>query len=339
MISRFIKNDQTLKKWNRFKSHKAGFFSVWAIIILCFLSFTAEFWANSKPLYLNYKGTSYFPVFKEYSAKEFGITDTLTVEYKKLKLEKDDSVIWPIIKWDPYESNKTVETYPSAPSKENLLGTDDRGRDVLARLLYGLRYSISYAILVWFITFTVGTILGGLQGYFGGWTDLIGQRVSEILSTVPQFFLLVILVAIFSPSLFLLVLISSIFGWIGIAQYVRAEFLKNRQREYVEAARSIGVSHFGIFVKHILPNSLAPIITFSPFVITISIVGLASLDYLGFGLTPPTPSWGELLAQAHKNITIGWWLAVFPSLALFIILTMFNFVGEAVRDALDPHKT
>ena len=190
--------------------------------------------------------------------------------------------------------------------------------------------------MVWVITFIIALILGGIQGYKGGWVDLLGQRVTEVLSTVPQLFLLIILIAIFQPSLTLLVVITSLFGWIGISQYVRAEFLKNRRQEYVEAARSLGVGHVGIFLKHILPNSLSPIITFSPFVIAGGITALASLDYLGFGLTPPTPSWGELLAQAQNNFTIAWWLAWFPSLALFSILTMFNFVGEAVRDALDP---
>ena len=190
--------------------------------------------------------------------------------------------------------------------------------------------------MVWVITFIIALILGGIQGYKGGWVDLLGQRVTEVLSTVPQLFLLIILIAIFQPSLTLLVVITSLFGWIGISQYVRAEFLKNRRQEYVEAARSLGAGHVGIFLKHILPNSLSPIITFSPFVIAGGITALASLDYLGFGLTPPTPSWGELLAQAQNNFTIAWWLALFPSLALFSILTMFNFVGEAVRDALDP---
>lgn len=338
LIENRIKNEETLKKWKAFKAHRTGYYSIWIILALCFFSFTAEFWANSKPIYLSYKGESYFPVFKDYSVTEFGITDTMAIDYRNLKLDKGDSIVWPLFKWDPYESNKKVDDYPSAPTGSNIMGTDDRGRDVFARLLYGLRYSIAYAILVWILTFIIGTIIGGFQGYVGGRVDLIGQRITEILSTIPYLFLLIILIAVFEPSLTLLVVITSLLGWISISMYMRAEFLKNRKREYVEAARAIGASHKRIFLKHILPNSLAPIITFSPFVIAGGISSLAALDYLGFGLTPPTPSWGELLAQAQKNFTIGWWLALYPSLALFSVLTMFNFIGEAVRDAMDPHK-
>ncbi len=336
LIENRIKNEETLKKWLAFKRRKTGYYSIWIILIFCFFSFTAEFWANSKPLYLNYQGSSYFPIFKEYSVKEFGITDTMQVDYRSLKLKKGDAIVWPIFAWDPYESNQKVDEYPSPPSMKNLFGTDDRGRDVLTRLLYGLRYSIGYALGVWIITFIVGTIIGSIQGFYGGWFDLLGQRVTEVFSTVPVLFLLIILISVFEPNLTLLIIISSIFGWIGISGYMRAEFLKNRKREYVEAARAIGVGHVKIMLRHILPNSLGPIVTFSPFVIAAGISGLASLDYLGFGLTPPTPSWGELLAQAHKTFT--WWLILFPFMALTGTLVLFNFVGEAVRDAMDPHK-
>ncbi len=338
MIEKRIKSEETLKKWRAFKSHKTGYFSVWLILIMCFFSFTAEFWANSKPVYLSYQGKSFFPVVKDYAVSEFGITDTMQVDYRTLKLSEGDIIIWPIIKWDPFESNKKVDDYPAPPSGQNLMGTDDRGRDVLTRLLYGLRYSIGYAIGVWIITFIIGTILGSIQGYYGGAWDLVGQRMTEILSTVPTLFLLIILIAVFEPSLTLLIVISSFFGWISISIYMRGEFLKNRKREYVEAARAIGLGHMKIIFRHILPNSLGPIITFSPFVIAGGISGLAALDYLGFGLAPPTPSWGELLAQAQKNFTIGWWLALYPFIALFTVLVAFNFVGEAVRDAMDPHK-
>lgn len=338
MIKEWIKNEETLKKWNAFKKRKTAMISLWIILISCFFSFTAEFWANSKPLVLKYKDTVYFPVFKEYSVKEFGITDSMHIDYRALEVGENDFVIWPLIKWNPYESNKSIDSYPGKPTAENLMGTDDRGRDVLTRLLYGLRYSIAYSFFVWLITFLVGTILGGIQGYLGGRVDLYGQRAIEVFNTVPQFFLLIILISVFQPSLTLLIFISSVFGWISISYYIRAEFLKNRKREYVEAARAIGASHMQIFFKHILPNSLAPLITFSPFVLAGNITALASLDYLGFGLTPPTPSWGELLAQAQKNFTIGWWLALFPSFALFSTLTMFALIGEGVRDAMDPHK-
>lgn len=338
MIEKFIKNEDSLKKYRRFKSKKLAVLSCWVILISCFLSFTAEFWANSKPVYLSYQSKSYFPVFKTYHPSEFGDSNKLVMDYKSLKLSENDSVIWPLIKWDPYESNKLVESYPSAPTLVNLMGTDDRGRDILSRLLYGLRYSIVFAVMVWLITFLVGTVLGGLMGYFGGRVDFWGQRIVEVLSTVPQFFLLIIIISIFKPSLTLLIFITSLFGWISISYYVRGEFLKNRKKEFVEAAKAIGSGHGRIFFKHILPNSLSPIITFSPFVIAGNITALASLDYLGFGLNPPTPSWGELLNQAQKHFTVGWWLAVYPSLALFLTLTMLSLIGEGVRDALDPKE-
>lgn len=334
----FLKNTESEKKWNAFKRRKPAYISMYLILIFSFFSFTAEFWANSKPLFLKYNGEVYFPVFKDYKASDLKIKNSLSISYRELELGKGDIIIWPIIPWDPYESNKKVDSYPSEPTSVNLMGTDDRGRDVLSRLLYGLRYSILYAIFVWVITFFVGVILGGLQGYLGGRVDLYGQRMTEVLSTVPQLLLLIIIISVFQPSMFLLIFITSLFGWIPISYYMRAEFLKNRKREYVEAARSLGAGHFRIFFKHILPNSLGPIITFSPFAIAANITSLASLDYLGFGLTPPTPSWGELLAQAQNNFTIGWWLALYPSLALFFTLTMFSLIGEGVRDAMDPYK-
>lgn len=338
MIERFIKNDDTLKKWRRFKSHKLAVISAWLIGVALFFSFTAEFWANSKPLYLNFQGKSYFPVMVNYHPTEFGEEKTMVTNYRELELdeERGDWVIWPVIQWDPYESNKEVEVYPSEPSSDNWLGTDDRGRDILTRLLYGLRYSITFAFLVWVLTFVVGTVLGGLMGYFGGRTDFWGQRIVEVLSTVPQFFLLIIIISIFNPTLILLVVLSSLFGWISISYYVRGEYLRNRKKEFVEAARAIGAGHTRIFFKHLLPNSLSPIITFSPFVIAGNITALASLDYLGFGLTPPTPSWGELLNQAQKHFSEGWWLAAYPSLALFLTLTILSLIGEGVRDAMDP---
>lgn len=338
MIERFIKNDLTLKRWRIFKKNKRAVLCSWIILILCLLSFTAEFWANSKPIVFSHNKKLYFPVFKDYSVKEFDIEDSLQVDYRELAKNQDSWALWPVIKWNPLESNKEIDEYPGAPSGENFLGTDDRGRDILARILYGFRYSITFAVLVWFLNFVVGTLLGGLMGYIGGRVDFYGQRAVEVLSTVPQFFLLIILISVFQPSLFLLVLISSIFGWIPISYYVRGEFLKNRRQEYVEAARAIGTKNTGIFFKHILPNSLGPIITFSPFAIAGNITALASLDYLGFGLNPPTPSWGELLSQAQQNFTTSWWLALFPSLALFVTLVCMNLIGDGVRDALDPRK-
>lgn len=336
MIEKFLKNEDSLKKWRRFKSRKLAVISCWIIGLACFFSFTAEFWANSKPLLLKFDNRWYFPVLVDYHPSTFGDVQSLVTDYRSLELDDDDLVLWPPVRWNPYESNTEVGTYPSEPTRDNLMGTDDRGRDIFTRLLYGLRYSITFAVLVWLITFACGTVIGGVMGYFGGRMDFWGQRVVEVLSTVPQFFLLIIIISIFKPSLILLVILSSLFGWISISYYVRGEYLKNRKKEFVEAALALGAGHGRIFFKHLLPNSLSPIITFSPFVIAGNITALASLDYLGFGLTPPTPSWGELLNQAQKHFTEGWWLAIYPSLALFFTLTMLSLIGEGVRDAMDP---
>lgn len=338
MIEKYlISSDLTLKRWRRFKKRKVSVFASICILLMILITLTAPMIANNKPIYLNYNGNSYFPIFKVYSPDDLGVKGLLFVEYRKIEMSDDDFAIWPLIKWDPFESNKEVDSYPSPPTSRNLLGTDDRGRDVLTRIIYGLRPSLIYSVTVWLITTIVGIIAGGVMGFFGGRVDLVGQRIVEVLSTVPQFFLLIILISIFNPSMLMLVGVSSLFSWIGISYYVRGEFLKNRKREFVEAARSMGASNRTIIFKHILPNSLTPIITYAPFVLAMNILSLASLDFLGFGLEPPTPSWGELMAQAQRYYTIAWWLAVFPFLALFTTLTLFNLIGDGVRDAMDPN--
>ncbi len=337
MLEKYIFNTTiSRKRYRIFKNNKTAFFSLIILTTLIILTFFSTWIANSKPLYMVYKNQSYFPLFVEYTVDDFNIQDTLEVDYRSLQFEGEDFAIWPVIQWNPFESNTQVDEYPAPPSPANLLGTDDRGRDVLTRLIYGFNYSFLFAISVWLISLFIGTILGGIMGYFGGKVDFIGQRIVEIYSTTPTFFLIIILVSIFSPSLLLLVFINCLFAWIGISYYVRAEFLKNRNREFVEAARSLGASHIRIIFKHILPNSLTPIITFAPFTIAGEIVGLAGLDYLGFGLQPPTPSWGELLSQAHKHYSVAWWLAVYPSIALFVVLVLLNFIGQGFRDAMDP---
>ena len=308
-------------------------------MVMVILTLIAPILANNKPLVLKYDRSWYFPVFKDYPAKLFAQDENLYVNYRKLNLKEDEMVIWPPIPWNPYESNESVATYPSPPSGLNWMGTDESGRDVAARLLYGFFYSITYAILVWFLSLLIGTVLGGMMGFFGGWFDIIMQRCVEVFSTIPVLFLLLILVSIFTPNLLWLIFISTIFGWIGISYYIRAEFLKNRKREYVEAAKALGAGRWKIIFKHILPNSLTPVITFAPFVISGHILALAGLDYLGFGLPIPTPSWGELLNQAQRHFSVAWWLAVFPFLAFFVTLTLLNLVGEGIRDAMDPNMT
>ncbi len=339
MIERLISNDLTLKRWRRFKARKSAFYSLIAFLLMVFATLTAPMIANNKPIYLSYEGNSYFPVFVDYHPKDFGISNTLVVNYKKLQLSEDDGALWPIIRWNPFESNEEVYSYPSKPTGTNIMGTDESGRDVFARILYGFKYSISYAFLVWLLSLILGVSFGGVMGYFGGRVDMVGQRLVEVFSTIPTFFLLLILISIFTPNMLLLVTISSVFGWVPISYYVRGEFLKNRKREFVEAARSMGARNRVIIFKHILPNSMVPVITFAPFVISNNVISLSMLDYLGFGLPVPTPSWGELLAQAQKHFTVAWWLAVYPAGALFSTLTLLNLIGEGVRDAMDPNMT
>lgn len=326
------------RRWKQFKSQKRAVISLALLIIISFFSFTSELWSNSCPLAMKIQDRWYFPVLKDYSPSEFGLTDEVVMDYHDYQPPAGSKVYWPLNHWGPFETNKTVDSYPSPPTKRNVFGTDDRGRDIFARLLYGYRYSIGYAATVWLLTTFLSIALGGMMGYFGGWVDMIGQRTVEVLSTIPFLFLIIILVSIFEPSMTMLIILTSIFSWIGLSYYVRGEFLKNRKYEYVEAARSVGAGHMRLIFRHILPNSLTPVITFSPFIIASHILGLASLDYLGFGLRAPTPSWGELLNQAEKNFTVAWWLAVYPSVALLLTLVLLALIGDGVRTAFDPKR-
>ncbi len=325
----------TGRRWRSFKKEKVSVGSLILLLVLCFVSFTAEFWANNKPIYMKINGKSYFPVFKKYHPSDFGFEGDFKSDYREIAL-KADTVIWPIIKWSPNETNKTPKIYPSPPSSENYFGTDDRGRDVLTRILYGFRYSMVYALSVWLISTLLAILIGGTMGFFTSWIDLVGQRIIEILETVPTLMILLILVSIFAPNLAWLVLISCVFGWMALARYVRAEFLRLRKMPFVEFAQAQGTSNFRIIFIHILPNALTPVITFAPFMIAGDIYSLSALDYLGFGLPPPTPSWGEMLSQAKANVTIAWWLSVFPSLALFFTLLLLTFLGTGLRRAFDP---
>ncbi|MBK9040512.1 MAG: ABC transporter permease subunit [Bdellovibrionales bacterium] len=336
MIERYIQNELTLKRWRRFKQMRRSVVSIWVLGFLLFLSLTAEIWSNSKPIAMKYRGHLYFPVFKTYHPTEFGQTDIYVTNYRRLEMSFDDWVVWPLVRWDPLESNNGLASYPAPPTSQNWFGTDDRGRDVLSRLIYGFRYSIGFSVLAWFFSYFLGVIFGSIMGFMGGKSDLIGQRVVEVFESVPVFILLITLVSIFGAGLWTLVIFTSVFGWMLISLYVRAEFLKLRKREFVEAGRALGLSSWQVMFKHVLPNALGPILTFSPFSIAGNVYSLAALDYLGFGLPPPTPSWGELLQQANSYFTIAWWLAAFPSAAMIITLTVLNLIGEGVRNAFDP---
>lgn len=339
MLEKLISNPLTLKRYRNFKKIRRASVSTWILIVLIFISITANFWANSKPIVLKYQGAYYFPVLRQYHPEIFKQDDSMVTNYRTLQMGAGNWSLWPLIKWDPFESNMNMESYPSAPTKDNWFGTDDRGRDVLSRLIYGFRYSIVFAMLVWLTSYVLGVSLGALMGYFGGKADIWGQRVVEVFESVPTLLLLITLISIFGASLWLLILFSTIFGWMMISIYMRAEFLRLRRREFVDSARAMGASEARVIFKHILPNALSPVITFSSFTIAGGISALAALDYLGFGLPAPTPSWGELLNQAQRNFTVAWWLAVFPSLALFLSLVVLNLIGEGVREAFDPRKS
>ena len=338
MIERFFKNPLSLKRWRVFKSRKTSWFSLWLFLFFLFLSLTAEFWSNSKPLILSYQGSLYFPFIKTYPPSGLGIKDEYVVNYKKLVLEEQDWAVWPLIKWDPYESNVSIDKFPGPPSPSNWLGTDDRGRDVLSRLLYGYRYSISFALCAWVLSYLIGVLLGSLMGYFGGVIDIVSQRLVEIIDALPFLIILITLTTVIGRSFAFMTLFVAFFSWVGISFYMRAEFLRLRKRAFVEASRSLGRSNWNIMLKHILPNALNPIITFSPFALAGFIGTLTILDYLGFGLMPPTPSWGELLNQAEQHLTTSWWLAFYPSLCLFSTLLSLTFIGNGVRDSFDPKE-
>lgn len=336
---KFIKNDLTLKRYRRFKRNKLAVFSTLMVLVLVFFSLTAEFWANSKPNFMMYQGKFYAPLFVDYHPTEFGREDIFVMDYRSLEFKEGDWVLWPAVKWDAFESNSTVDAYPSPPTKDNLMGTDDRGRDVLTRLLYGLRYSLIFAVGAWFFSYLIGVIIGSLTGYFGGKIDLIGMRTVEIIQTMPTTLILITIISIFTPNLLVLVIFLSLFDWTKIALYMRGQFLQLRKREYVEAARAIGSSNNRIIFKHILPNAITPIVTFSPFDIAANISVLSFLDYLGLGLRAPTPSWGELLQQAQKYFSTAEWLVWYPSIALIITLTLLINIGLAVRDAFDSKSS
>lgn len=336
MIERYwITNELSRRRWRRFKKNKLAVISLWFLLIVGFLSATAEFWANSKPIVMSYQGKLVFPSLLDYHPSVFGIEDQFVTDYRALQMGENDWAVWPIVRWDPVESNKNVDSYPAPPSRENWFGTDDRGRDVLSRLLYGFRYSMMYAIGVWLLTYLIGTLIGAYMGYVGGKMDLLGARVVEVLEMIPQLLLLITIISIFSPSMTMLIVFSVIFDWTGIYHQMRSQFLQLRKREFVEAARALGASHWRIISQHILPNAITPLVTFSPFAIASNVLRLSILDYLGLGLRAPTPSWGELMGQAQRYFTTAEWLLWFPGLAITLTMAALITVGISVRDAYD----
>jgi microcin C transport system permease protein len=359
------------RRWRNFRANKRAFWSLVLFSILYVISLGAELLANDKPLIVNYRGAYYFPIAKFYSERDFGgdfqteasyhdpavqclirtgglvdCFDTPDATMKSAEAGKlagkegyaPGWLVWPLI---PYSYNTIVDTgevAPGPPSHQNWLGTDDTSRDVLARVIYGFRISVTFGLVVSFLTSIIGIMAGAVQGYFGGLTDLILQRIIEIWGSTPTLYVIIILGAIFTMSFWLLVLISVVFGWMGLVGLVRAEFLRARNFEYVRAAKALGVSDLAIIVRHVLPNALVATLTMMPFVITGTIASLTALDYLGFGLPSSYPSLGELTQQAKQNLQAPW-LAYSAFFTGAIMLSLLVFVFEGVRAAFDPRNT
>jgi microcin C transport system permease protein len=333
----------TRRAWRRFRRNKLGFRSLVVFVTLLVLSLFAEVLSNDKPLVVRYEGSFYFPLVTTYPETTFGGDFLTSADYHdpfiRQRITTGDN--WAIYPPNPY-GPKTLnyfakEPNPSKPTRDNLLGTDDRGRDMLAQLVYGFRLSVLFSLALTAIGVVIGIITGAIQGYFAGRTDLAMQRMIEIWDSMPELYLLIIFAAIFQPSVPLLLILLSLFGWMGLSQFVRAEFLRNRQMDYVRAARALGVGNGRIMWKHILPNSMTPVITFLPFRMSAGILALTSLDFLGLGVPPGTPSLGELLNQGKNNID-AWWISLSTFAVLVMTLLLLTFMGDALRDALDPRK-
>ena len=332
------------RAWLRFKRNRLGFWSLVVFCTLVVISLGAELVSNDKPLLVRYRGQLYFPMLHDYPETTFGGDFQTPTDYLdpfiRQRLSADGNwALYTINRYGPDTLNYFAKSpNPSGPSRDNWLGTDDRGRDLLAQLIYGFRISVLFGLALTAVGVALGVAAGAIQGFFGGKTDLAFQRFIEIWSSMPDLYLLIIFSAIFSPSIGLLLALLSLFGWMGLSDYVRAEFLRNRQLDYVKAARALGVSNGQIIWRHILPNSMTPVVTFLPFRMGAAILSLTSLDFLGLGVPPGTPSLGELLSQGKNNID-AWWISIFTFAALVTTLLLLTFMGDALRDALDPRKT
>ncbi|MDD5404956.1 MAG: ABC transporter permease [Sulfuricella sp.] len=331
------------RAWLRFRSNRRGYWSLWIFSVLFALSLCAEVLSNDKPLVVRYQGQYYFPIIKTYPETQFGGDFETEADYNDPYVEDKITrgknwALYPLNRYSFNSINYFADSpNPAPPSRQNLLGTDDRGRDVLARLIYGFRISVLFALALTLVGTLIGIFAGALQGYFGGRFDLLFQRFTEVWGSMPELYLLIIFSAIFQPSIALLLILLSLFGWLGLADYVRAEFLRGRNMDYVKAARALGVSNRAIMLRHLLPNSMTPVITFLPFRVSGSILALTSLDFLGLGVPPSTPSLGELLAQGKDNIE-AWWLSLTTFGVLVGTLLLLIFIGEALREAMDMRR-
>jgi microcin C transport system permease protein len=343
------------KRVRKFRRLKRGYYSFVVILSAYLVSFLLPFLMSGTPLLVKHQGRYFFPMFTFYSVADFGVEGFGEPDYRELKRrfaeESRDS--WVLMPPYPYGPNEALldltESPPNPPSREHPFGTDDRGRDVFVRLAYGFNVSLTFAIVVMLIGESLGVAVGAILGYFGGKIDIVGQRIIEIWSSLPFLYTIIIISsiivpvyvpgksAVFQPSFWLLVVILAAFEWVSITYYIRGEFYREKARDYVGAAIATGVSEPAIMFRHILPNALTPVVSFAPFVIVANISSLVALDFLGFGLPAPTPSWGELIGQGTENLT-KWWLVFFPLGAMFLTLLLVVFIGEAVREAFDPKE-
>jgi microcin C transport system permease protein len=326
----------------RFKSNRLGYFSFWLFIIIFALSLAANLIANDKPLLVGYKGSLYVPVFKDYPETAFGGVFETTAEYRdpivRQLIDKDGWMVWPLIPFSAQTPNLDLAVpLPAPPSAQNWLGTDDQGRDVLARVLYGLRVSLLFGLLLTAASTVLGVLVGAIQGYYGGLVDLIGQRILEVWGGLPMLFMVMILVSMFTPSVYWLFLIMLLFGWPSLVGLIRAEFLRARNLDYVRAARALGVRDSAVMFRHILPNAISSSLSQIPFMLTASIVSLTALDFLGYGLPPQSASLGELLEQGKNNLDAVW-LILTGFFVMALVLSLLVYIGEAARDAFDPRR-
>ena len=330
----------TRRRIIQFRANRRGFWSLWIFLGIFLISLFAEGVANDKPLLVIFEDRLYFPVIETVLESEYGGEFATEAEYRddyvRELIENKGSIHWPLIRYSYDTINYNLPSpAPSFPTKENWIGTDDQGRDVVARLIYGFRISVIFGLVLTILSSIVGVAAGAIQGYFGGSIDILGQRFIEIWSGLPVLFLLIILSSFVEPNFWWLLLIMLLFSWMGLVGVVRAEFLRGRNLEYVRAARALGMSHIRIMSRHILPNAMVATMTFMPFILSGSITTLTALDFLGFGLPPGSPSLGELLAQGKANLHAPW-LGISGFAVIALQLSLLVFIGEGVRDAFDP---
>lgn len=333
----------TQRRLAQFKANKRGLWSFWIFLVLLILCVSAEFVANDKPLLVKFDSGYYVPVFQNYPETKFGGDFETEADYRdpyvKELINAKGWMIWPPVRFSYDTINYDLPTpAPSSPTGENIFGTDDQGRDVAARVIYGFRISVLFGLALTIISSIIGITAGAFQGYYGGRLDLIMQRLIEVWSSLPSLYILIIFSAMFVPGFWTLLLILLLFSWVSLVDVVRAEFLRTRNFDYVKAANALGVSNLTIMRRHVLPNAMVATLTLMPFILTGSITALTSLDFLGLGLPPGSASLGELLAQGKNNLQAPW-LGITAFLSLAIMLSLLTFIGEAVRDAFDPRKT